>query len=251
VLSEILIRRLGNPKLGVIFPNYTNYQPLGLVQGPDVAPVYTANLTPTVTVTAIATATPTDTPTPTVTPMPTVTPTTTPMATAMETITPLPTDTPTTVPTNTPTLTSTPEAPPDQTAVEPTIDTTTRSLTLTISFTNHTGDVIHNAHAYFTLPPNTQLDQMKSSPGWIVEGEICTFTWGDLPPAGVGVVAAQGNAEATVVLDLLPEQRSSAGEQLNFAIAVCDEAGKVYMIYQVNAQRPTSAQQVFLPLVVR
>ncbi|MFN8487785.1 MAG: DUF1501 domain-containing protein [Caldilineaceae bacterium] len=249
VLSEILIRRLANPKLGVIFPNYANYQPLGVVQGTDLAPVYNTAVTPTVTVTAIAT------PTPTATLLPTVTATDTPIATptAAATVTPLSTSTPTGAPTNTPTPspTSTPEATPVQTTVEPTIDATTRSLILNISFTNHTGDVIHNAHAYFTLPSNTELDLAKSSPGWMVEGEVCTFTWGDLPPAGRGVVAAQGNAETTVVLDLLPEQRSSASDQLNFAIAVRDEAGKVYMIYQVNAQVPVSTQQVFLPLVLR
>jgi len=40
VLSEILIRRLGNPKLGAIFPNYSGYEPLGVVQGADLAPDY-------------------------------------------------------------------------------------------------------------------------------------------------------------------------------------------------------------------
>ncbi len=40
VLSEILIRRLGNNKLGVVFPGYTNYAPLGVVAGPDLAPDY-------------------------------------------------------------------------------------------------------------------------------------------------------------------------------------------------------------------
>jgi uncharacterized protein (DUF1501 family) len=41
VLSEILIRRLGNPNLGTIFPNYSDYAPLGLLQGSDIAPIYT------------------------------------------------------------------------------------------------------------------------------------------------------------------------------------------------------------------
>ncbi|HHY57355.1 MAG TPA: DUF1501 domain-containing protein [Chloroflexi bacterium] len=41
VLSEILIRRMGNPKLGVVFPGYQNYSPLGIVQGVDVEPDYT------------------------------------------------------------------------------------------------------------------------------------------------------------------------------------------------------------------
>ncbi|HFC12147.1 MAG TPA: DUF1501 domain-containing protein [Anaerolineae bacterium] len=40
VLSELLIRRLGNPHLGYVFPGYTNYTPLGLVQGTDLAPDY-------------------------------------------------------------------------------------------------------------------------------------------------------------------------------------------------------------------
>lgn len=35
VLSEILIRRLGNPNLGSIFPQYTGYAPLNIVQGVD------------------------------------------------------------------------------------------------------------------------------------------------------------------------------------------------------------------------
>lgn len=37
VLSEILIRRFGNNNLGAIFPNYTGYAPLGVVQGADIA----------------------------------------------------------------------------------------------------------------------------------------------------------------------------------------------------------------------
>jgi len=40
VLSEILIRRLKNPNLGVIFPNYRDYAPLGVIQGEDIPPVY-------------------------------------------------------------------------------------------------------------------------------------------------------------------------------------------------------------------
>jgi uncharacterized protein (DUF1501 family) len=40
VLSEILIRRLGNPQLGTIFPNYSGYAPLGVVAGTDLTPVY-------------------------------------------------------------------------------------------------------------------------------------------------------------------------------------------------------------------
>lgn len=40
VLSEILIRRLQNTNLGVVFPGYTDYEPLGVVSGPDLPPVY-------------------------------------------------------------------------------------------------------------------------------------------------------------------------------------------------------------------
>lgn len=42
VLSEILIRRLGNPNLGAIFPGYSGYTPMGILQGEDLAPVYAA-----------------------------------------------------------------------------------------------------------------------------------------------------------------------------------------------------------------
>lgn len=38
VLSEILIRRLGNNNLSTIFPGYSGYTPLGVVQGPDAPP---------------------------------------------------------------------------------------------------------------------------------------------------------------------------------------------------------------------
>lgn len=44
VLSEILIRRLQNPKLGYIFPGYSGYNPLGIVQGPDLPPDYSTTL---------------------------------------------------------------------------------------------------------------------------------------------------------------------------------------------------------------
>ena len=47
VLSELLIRRLGNPNLGSIFPGYTGYAPAGIVQGSDQAPIYTPAITPT------------------------------------------------------------------------------------------------------------------------------------------------------------------------------------------------------------
>ncbi len=40
VLSEVLIRRLGNNRLGLIFPFYYNYEPLGAVNGPDLPPDY-------------------------------------------------------------------------------------------------------------------------------------------------------------------------------------------------------------------
>ncbi|MCU0304781.1 MAG: DUF1501 domain-containing protein [Thermoanaerobaculales bacterium] len=40
VLSEILIRRMGNNHLGYVFPGYTDYQPLGVVAGVDLPPDY-------------------------------------------------------------------------------------------------------------------------------------------------------------------------------------------------------------------
>jgi len=43
VLSEILIRRMGNNHLGVIFPGYRDYQPLGVVQGTDLPPNYSGD----------------------------------------------------------------------------------------------------------------------------------------------------------------------------------------------------------------
>jgi uncharacterized protein (DUF1501 family) len=49
VLSEILIRRLGNPNLGTIFPQYANYQPLGIVSGTDLPPIYNPQSPPTPT----------------------------------------------------------------------------------------------------------------------------------------------------------------------------------------------------------
>ena len=42
VLSEILIRRMGNHHLGYIFPGYESYQPLGIVSGTDIPPDYSA-----------------------------------------------------------------------------------------------------------------------------------------------------------------------------------------------------------------
>lgn len=38
VLSEILIRRLANNKLGIVFPGFTEYSPLGVVSGDDLPP---------------------------------------------------------------------------------------------------------------------------------------------------------------------------------------------------------------------
>ena len=40
VLSEIAIRRLGNPNLGTVFPGYQGYSPLGIVNGVDLPPIY-------------------------------------------------------------------------------------------------------------------------------------------------------------------------------------------------------------------
>src|SRR5690606_1267537 len=40
VLSELLIRRMGNNRLGEVFPGYAGYSPLGIVQGSDMARQY-------------------------------------------------------------------------------------------------------------------------------------------------------------------------------------------------------------------
>ncbi len=40
ILSEILIRRLSNNRLGLIFPGWTDYTPLGIVQGTDLPPIF-------------------------------------------------------------------------------------------------------------------------------------------------------------------------------------------------------------------
>lgn len=40
VFSELLIRRMGNHRLGTVFPGYGSYAPLGIVQGNDMAPEY-------------------------------------------------------------------------------------------------------------------------------------------------------------------------------------------------------------------
>lgn len=44
VLSEILIRRLGNPNLGQVFPGYADYAPLGVVNGTDLPPIFGAGI---------------------------------------------------------------------------------------------------------------------------------------------------------------------------------------------------------------
>ena len=50
VISELMIRRMGNNKLGEIFPGYTGYSPLGIFQGTDLVPQYvTTGQTPIVT----------------------------------------------------------------------------------------------------------------------------------------------------------------------------------------------------------
>jgi hypothetical protein len=36
----VLIRRLGNNKIGQVFPGYGGYAPLGVVQGADIEPDY-------------------------------------------------------------------------------------------------------------------------------------------------------------------------------------------------------------------
>lgn len=43
VFSELLIRRMGNNRLGNVFPGYTGYAPLGVFQGTDIAPQYVAS----------------------------------------------------------------------------------------------------------------------------------------------------------------------------------------------------------------
>jgi hypothetical protein len=64
VLSEILIRRMGNANLSQVFPGYAGYAPLGLVQGTDLAPkledIAVAASIPSLVVPGAATATPSD-----------------------------------------------------------------------------------------------------------------------------------------------------------------------------------------------
>ena len=38
VISEALIRRMGNPNIYYVFPGYAGYAPLGIFQGPDLPP---------------------------------------------------------------------------------------------------------------------------------------------------------------------------------------------------------------------
>lgn len=40
VISELIIRRMGNNRLGDVFPGYTGYAPMGLFQGSDLPPQY-------------------------------------------------------------------------------------------------------------------------------------------------------------------------------------------------------------------
>ena len=47
VLSEVLIRRQGNANLGQVFPGYSGYTPLGVVQGLDRTPIYNDQVVPT------------------------------------------------------------------------------------------------------------------------------------------------------------------------------------------------------------
>jgi uncharacterized protein (DUF1501 family) len=46
ILSEILIRRFGNPKIGDVFPGFSSYKPLGLVAGSDTPIVYVTEKPP-------------------------------------------------------------------------------------------------------------------------------------------------------------------------------------------------------------
>jgi uncharacterized protein (DUF1501 family) len=44
VLSDIIIRRFGDNRLGALFPGYENHEPLGVVEGADMDPDYTSEL---------------------------------------------------------------------------------------------------------------------------------------------------------------------------------------------------------------
>lgn len=71
VLSEIMIRRFGNPNLGIVFPGYSDYQPLGIVRGGDIPPNYSdepVDATPVPDPGGTIPGGSTPTPTPTITP---------------------------------------------------------------------------------------------------------------------------------------------------------------------------------------
>ena len=38
-----MFRRFGNPRLEIVFPGYTDYTPLGVVQGADLPTIYAAD----------------------------------------------------------------------------------------------------------------------------------------------------------------------------------------------------------------
>jgi hypothetical protein len=44
VLTEILIRRLGNPRVGEVFPGYSDYQALGVLEGEDLPPDFSGKI---------------------------------------------------------------------------------------------------------------------------------------------------------------------------------------------------------------
>ncbi|HLM53558.1 MAG TPA: DUF1501 domain-containing protein, partial [Pseudoxanthomonas sp.] len=46
VFSEVMIRRMANPNIGTVFPGYSGYAPLGIVQGTDLAPQAMASAIP-------------------------------------------------------------------------------------------------------------------------------------------------------------------------------------------------------------
>jgi uncharacterized protein (DUF1501 family) len=44
LLAEVLIRRAGNPRLGEVFPAYTEYAPLNVVAGPELTPDFSVSI---------------------------------------------------------------------------------------------------------------------------------------------------------------------------------------------------------------
>ena len=58
VFSEVMIRRMANPKIGTIFPAYTGYSPLGIVQGADLTPQMAAAAVAMSSTSSMAAATP-------------------------------------------------------------------------------------------------------------------------------------------------------------------------------------------------